>query len=193
MRTWMMAAVAAMSLAACGQLGLGGASGSGPALPAPQQGVTAPSVLTPPTTPVEQVNISSANREEVMANLNDLLNQAGQHFAPGFAPPQGFADETTSLQPATDHRWRFNLSANTEYRILGVCDVDCSNVDIELVDSRGGVVASDVLPDDYPVVSFTPPADGTYYARLMMQSCTRAPCYAAMRVVTAGAAAPTGK
>ena len=31
-----------------------------------------------PTTPVEQVNISSANREEVMANLNDLLNQAGQ-------------------------------------------------------------------------------------------------------------------
>lgn len=189
MRTWMMAAAAAMTLAACGQMG----GNSGPALPTPQPGVTAPSVQTRPTGNVEQVTISDSNRQQIMANLTDLLNQAGQQFAGGMSPPQGFSDETTSLQPGTDHHWQFNLHAGTPYVVLGVCDADCSNVDIELIDSRGGVVASDMLPDDYPVVQFTPPADGTYYARLLMQTCTRAPCYAAMRVVAASAAAPANK
>ena len=188
MRTWMMAAAAVVMLAGCGQLG----GGNGVALPAPQAGVQAPSVQARPTGSVEQVNISDSNRQEVIANLTDLLNQAGEHFATGFTPPQGFTDQTASLQPGTDYHWQFALHANTEYRFLGVCDVDCSNVDIEVIDGRGGVVASDMLPDDYPVVSFTPPTDGTYYARLLMQSCTRAPCYAALRVVTAGAA-PAGK
>lgn len=186
-----MAAAAACMVAACGQLGMGG--NSGPPLPAPQAGVQAPSVQTRPTGNVEQVRITDANRQQILGNLNDLLNQAGNQFAPGMSPPQGFADENTNLQPGTDHHWQFNLTGGTPYVVLGVCDADCSNVDIELIDSRGGVVASDMLPDDYPVVQFTPPSNGTYYARLLMQSCTRAPCYAAMRVVAASPQSGGGK
>jgi hypothetical protein len=80
-----------------------------------------------------------------------------------------------------------------EYRIIGACDGDCTNVDIELIDSRGGVVASDLLPDDYPVVSYTPSADGVFYARALMQACTVAPCFAGMRVLSASPAQVTGK
>ena len=99
MRAFVMAATAACMLAACGQLGMGG--NSGPPLPAPQPGVQAPSVQTRPTGNVEQVRISDANRQQILGNLNDLLNQAGNQFAPGMSPPQGFADENTNLQPGT--------------------------------------------------------------------------------------------
>jgi hypothetical protein len=184
MRTMMLAAAAAMALTACDALNTGG----GARLPTPQQGVQVPSTQTPPATPPEQVRIDDNNRREVLANIGQQLDQIGANFAAGFTPPEGFADETAALQPATDHVWRFDLTANTPYVIIGACDVDCSNVDIELVDSRGGVVASDMLNDDYPVVQYMPTENGTYYARLLMQSCTRAPCYAGMRVLTTGAA-----
>jgi hypothetical protein len=182
-RQAVFAAMAALALAACNQ-------SSGTTLPPPQAGVQQPSVQTPPATPPEQVRISDTNRREVLGNIADQLNQIGANFASGWAAPQGFSDETAALQPGTAHVWRFDLTANTQYSIIGACDVDCSNVDIELIDSRGGVVASDMLGNDYPVVNYTPTENGTYYARLLMQACTRAPCYAGMRVLAAPAGAP---
>ena len=52
-----------------------------------------------------------------------------------------------------------------------------------------------MLPDDYPVVTYTPAANGNYIVRILMQACTVAPCYAGARVTTASAsgAAATGK
>jgi hypothetical protein len=189
MRALLMAAAAALSLAACGQMG----GNSGPALPTPQAGVQAPSVQQRPTGEVRQINITDENRRMVLGNINDLLNQSAEHFAPGFIAVQGVADQTPAVQPGADYRMQVNLAANTEYRILGVCDADCSNADIELIDSRGGVVASDMLPDDYPVVNYTPSAAGTYYVRYLMQSCTQAPCYAGVRVLQAPASGGGGK
>jgi hypothetical protein len=42
-----------------------------------------------------------------------------------------------------------------------------------------------MLPDDYPVVNFTPQANGQYMVRLLMQSCATAPCFAGTRALTA--------
>lgn len=183
MRHILLAAAAALALSACGQ-------GSGARLPAPQAGVQAPSVQTPPATPPEQITISPENRRQVEANITEQLNGIAQNFAAGMSAPAGSNDEVTSLQPGTDHVWQINLAANTPYTLVGACDADCSNVDIELIDSRGGVIASDMLPDDYPVVNYQPTEAGTYYARLLMQACTRAPCYTGMRLLTSTGAAP---
>ncbi len=187
------AAAAALALAGCNQLGLGGGSGSGPPLPAPQAGTQAPQVLTPPAETPRRANIDAATRTSLVNNITDLLNQEAANFAAGQAAPAGFADEIVPMEPRTDHRWRFDLVAGTPYTIIGACDGDCTNVDIELIDSRGGVVASDMLPDDYPVVNYTPSANGTYYARALLQVCTVAPCFVGMRVLTPSAAASTGK
>jgi len=73
--------------------------------------------------------------------------------------------------------------------MLGVCDGDCTNVDIEVIDMEtGGVVADDVLPDDFPVVNFAPQADGDYMVRIMLRQCSVAPCYVGARVLTGGGA-----
>lgn len=187
MRNVMVAAVAAAALAACNMIpGLGGGGGTGPALPAPQAGVQAPTVLTPPETAAQRGRLDDATRTALTTNITQLLDAEAQQFAAGMSPPQGFSDEIATMEPRTDHRWQFNLTAGQPYTIIGACDGDCTNVDIELIDSRGGVVASDLLPDDYPVVTYTPETTGVFYARALMQACTVAPCYAGMRVLTPG-------
>ncbi len=121
--------------------------------------------------------------------LNDVQGAHGG----GLAPAAGLSDEVTGLQPGTDHRWQVSLSGGVNYRIIGACDNECSNLDIELIDaSTGGVVASDLLPDDFPVVNYSPPANGNYIVRIMMQTCTIAPCFAGARILSGGGAA-TGK
>lgn len=188
MRKILLAAVAAMALSACNQ------AGGGPALPPVQPGAQAPSVQAPPSGPVEQLRITDENRRQVEANIVDQLNQIGQGAATGASPPQGFQDALVALQPGTDHRFTIGLTGGAQYSFIGACDADCSNVDLELIDmTTGGVVGSDMLDDDFPVVHFQPSADGQYMVRLLMQNCTRAPCYAGARALTypaSAAAAP---
>lgn len=178
MRQMLFAAAAGLALAACGQ------GGSGPQLPPVQPGAQAPSTQTPGTA-TQQANITTAVRQQLIGQVGTLLDQTQQQFAAGMVAPTGMADEVRPMQPGTDHRWTVNLIANTPYTIIGACDGDCTNIDIELIDmATGGVVSGDMLADDYPVVNFSPPADGVYLVRLLMQTCTIAPCYAGGRVLT---------
>lgn len=178
MRQLMLAAAAALALGACG------GSANGPPLPKVQAGATPPSTQSP-ASPTEQTTVTDEVRQQLVAQASELLNQVQSQFAPGLSALNGQADVVTPMQPGTDNRFVVNLTAGTDYAFLGVCDGDCTNVDIELISMEtGGVVANDMLPDDYPVVGFTPPADGAYMVRTLMQVCTRAPCYAGTRVLT---------
>jgi predicted small lipoprotein YifL len=172
----LIAAAAVLALAACNQ-------GSGPDLPKTQEGAQAPSQQTAST--AQQATITDEVRQQLIQNIGDQLSQFQSQAAPNAPRAEGLVDEIIPLQPGTDHRWQVNLTGGTAYTILGACDGDCTNVDIELIDVRtGGVVASDVLPDDYPLVTYTPAANGQHIVRIMMQTCTVAPCYAGARVLT---------
>lgn len=178
-RRWVVAAAAVVALAACDQ-------GSGPKLPqADANAQNAPSRQTV-TAPTGQANLTAEQRAQLEGLVKNFLDGATQRFAQGMAPAPGFNDQVAALQPGHDDRWQVNLAGGTAYRILGACDNECSNLDIELIDSHGGVVASDVLPDDFPVVNFTPAANGTYYVRTMLQTCTVAPCYVGARILVNG-------
>jgi hypothetical protein len=179
-RKVLVAAAAVLALSACNQ------AGSGPALPPVQPGAQAPSVQTPAPSQAQQGNITPQVRQQLIDNIGQQLNQIGQNFASGQTPPQGFTDQIVPMQPSTDHRFAIALTAGTAYTFIGACDGDCTNVDIELIDgTTGGVVASDMLSDDFPVVSFTPSANGNYIVRLLMQQCSVAPCFAGARVLQA--------
>lgn len=179
MRQMMLAAAAALALAACGQ------QGSGPPLPPTQAGAQAPSTQTGSS--AQQANITPEQRAQLEQLVTSYLDAVQTNFGGGMAPAQGFSDQLIGLQPGTDHRWQVNLVGGAAYRVIGACDNECSNMDIELIDMRtGGVVASDMLPDDIPVVNFTPAADGQYVVRMLMQTCTVAPCWAGARVLSQG-------
>jgi hypothetical protein len=135
---------------------------------------------------VRQAQISDEQREQFLGRVRQYLDMAAQHpeVGGGLSAAPGFNDESAAMQPGTDHRWQVELVGGTAYRVIGACDDDCTNLDMELIDvSTGGVVASDMLPDDFPVVQFTPQANGRYIVRLLMQTCGGAPCFAGGRVL----------
>jgi hypothetical protein len=69
-----------------------------------------------------------------------------------------------------------DLNFGKSYQMVGVCDNDCSDVDLEIYDPSGNKVASDVLDDDTPVVSLQPGKSGTYRIKVMMIKCSADPC-----------------
>lgn len=171
-------AAAALSLAACGQ------PGSGPPLPKGEEGaINAPSEINAPAAE-GQAALTAEQRAQLEQLVRTYLDEAVRRNGGGMAPAAGFSDEIADLQPGADHRWQVDLLGGANYRILGGCDNECSNLDIELVDARGAVVASDLGPNDFPVVNFTPAANGRYIVRVMMQACSVAPCYAGARVMS---------
>jgi hypothetical protein len=189
-RHFLLAAAAAVTLAACNMLP---GQTSGPPMPPVQAGAQAPTVLTPQAGVAQATNITAEQRQQLIANIGQQLDTFTGNFGGGKAPPAGFTDQINPLQPGTDHRLVMDLTANTPYTFVGACDGDCTNVDIELISmTTGGVVASDTLPDDYPVVNFTPPANGQYMVRTMLQNCTVAPCYVGMRALAEAPGAPGG-
>lgn len=200
MRKIVLAAVAGLALAACGQLPAppgqqqqGQQGGNAQQLPQPQPGAQAPSTQTA-ATGTQQAMLTPDQRRQLEELVASYLNTVQTNFGGGMGPAPGFTDQVAGLQPGTDHRWQVNLVGGTQYRVIGACDNECSNMDIELIDMRtGGVVASDMLPDDYPVVDFTPPANGQYVVRMLMQTCTIAPCFAGARVLTQSSGGTPGK
>ena len=69
-----------------------------------------------------------------------------------------------------------NLQRGKGYAVAGVCDNDCSDLDLILLDNRGRVVDQDDSTDDAPVVTVTPSKTGTYRVRVRMYECSVDPC-----------------
>ncbi len=135
-----------------------------------------------PTGP--QAEINEAKRAELITLTKGYLDSASGQLAVGFLPA-GIEDEVVALQPNGAHRWDVALRAGVSYRIIGVCDNECSNLDMEVHDAGGNVVGVDVLDDDVPLVNVAPATDQTYTVRLIMKTCTVAPCYSGARVLQA--------
>ena len=62
------------------------------------------------------------------------------------------------------------------YLALGVCDDDCGDLDVYVLDADGEIVASDVLIDAEPMVEFKVHRRATFFVGASMESCAAADC-----------------
>ena len=60
---------------------------------------------------------------------------------------------------------------------VGVCDADCSDLDLVLRDARGRVLVQDTLVDDTPVVRYRATATQSATLNVIMASCSTSICY----------------
>jgi hypothetical protein len=71
----------------------------------------------------------------------------------------------------------FDLNEGTSYLAVGVCDQDCSDIDLYLLDENGNVVAEDQGGEDHAVVEVTPAWTGSFTLRVKMYECSVEPCH----------------
>jgi hypothetical protein len=129
-----------------------------------------------------QISLTEAQRAEYRSVALNYLNDAAKELAKGFSPVVGVQDSINAMQPTEVQAWRLTLKRGETYRILGACDNECSDLDLELLDPAGKIIERDTLPDSAPVINIRPAADGVFSARVVMKTCTLAPCYAAARL-----------
>jgi hypothetical protein len=121
------------------------------------------------------VDNSQGGGDEWTRQVVNLLNQAAS-TATGSGMRRTHTPYIGSLRAGASTNHSVQLNGGTSYSLIGVCDNDCSDFDLRLFDPNGREVASDVLTDDTPVVSWTPRRTGTYTVRAIMTSCSSEPC-----------------
>ena len=115
---------------------------------------------------------TAQSTEQVWSQLSSQSTRASNEGFARFNYIIGYLDNDS--EPVDN--WPVYLTAGSSYRIIGVCDNDCSDVDLALEDSDRNVLVSDVLEDDLPILNFTPSTSATYWIRPTMAVCSVDPC-----------------
>ncbi len=72
------------------------------------------------------------------------------------------------------------LNPGIDYRMVGVCDRDCNDLDLVVFDANGAVIAQDTSTTSQPVVAIQSSYAGNFTVQVQMFNCTVAPCYYAV-------------
>jgi len=92
----------------------------------------------------------------------------------------GYTMATDIYQGRLDDDASTNLTVTLErgkdYMMWGVCDQDCTDIDLVIYDSDGDEIDSDLQTDDKPLVHVVPPRDGRYKIKVTMVTCSANPC-----------------
>ena len=118
---------------------------------------------------------AAAPQDEWVAQVRRLLQQAGKTFEDlGYSMTNGIY--TGSLNNGRNEMVSLDLDIGTQYQIMGACDTDCSDLDLELYDPAGNKIDQDVEMDDAPIVAVTPRRSATYRVKVVMAACSAEPC-----------------
>lgn len=110
-----------------------------------------------------------------LARADQLVGEANYSRAAG--PFAG------GLRRGEARRFSLTLRAGQEYRIVGVCDQRCRDMNLRLFDANGVLVREDVLRDTVPTMEVRPNATGVHEIEVLMPACAAAgPCFFAFNV-----------
>ena len=105
--------------------------------------------------------------------ITQLFAKAASIYKDKGYTPTG-SDQRGELAAGAETRLTVKVTGGTSFSIVGVCDLDCGNLDIRLFGIDGKEVAKDVEDDDFPIVNFD--KAGTYTVQLTMVACKSDPC-----------------
>jgi len=97
-----------------------------------------------------------------------ILNSGFQVVTPMVT--NGINGGATANHPVT-------MNAGRQYVILGVCDNDCSDLDLRLYGPDGSQIIQDIALDDHPTLRLMAPVTGSYRLDVIMATCRQNPCY----------------
>jgi hypothetical protein len=119
---------------------------------------------------------------------SEFENQVRTYLDAGkvFAESQGWeltvGPVTGAMEEGGSRTHTLAMVRGVDYLIVGVCDNDCSDVDVKLYDPQGKLVQQDVLVDDAPVVEHRTAVTKRHRIEVIMASCSFAPCHYGINV-----------
>lgn len=162
-----------------------GAGTTNPAPAAPQASpVQPPTIQTRPpaevTSPPRLVS-AGTTRPEQAAELNRyeqvVADQLNAYAAALVADGYTLYDIGSGiLEENASEDFEIVMEGGYAYAVVGVCDQDCDDLDLLLLDSRGDLVAEDTEEDDVPVVLTEVQISDTYRISAEMYTCSGATC-----------------
>jgi hypothetical protein len=108
---------------------------------------------------------------QVQSQLINIARRVNSRFKPTHRPV------IDQMEGGSSDEFTVNLRSGIQYAVVGVCDEDCSDLDLQVFDSNGNLVASDRDNDDIPVVPISPRWTGQFTVRAEMARCSTNPCY----------------
>lgn len=75
------------------------------------------------------------------------------------------------------------LTAGVSYSIIGVCDNDCSRLQLVLATADRNELATDRRGENFPVVRYTPTETRAFRVKIVMEACQVSPCWYGVAVV----------
>lgn len=105
--------------------------------------------------------------QKQMDKAAETLAGSGFHYG-------GYSHEG-QLNKGASERLTVRLGGGSS-QFVGLCDNDCSDIDLLVYDANGKKVDEDVENDDYPVVSVSPNGNSVYTLVVQMATCTADPC-----------------
>lgn len=175
---WVTGAVVA-TVAVLGVIGILSEHSATPGAGVPQAAYTPPQQAPSQPTPSAAVNTQPQNvilsqlQQAQMALAQQGFQVVGQPFSGSLAQGQ------TWNVPA-------QLYAGVEYRVLGVCDGDCGDLDLIVYDASGAMLTQDTTVTSQPMVALQPGYNGNYVIQVQMYNCRAAPCYYALALYGRG-------
>ena len=124
---------------------------------------------------------SQTQPEELFASLSNVLAQFG-------AEPSVHSGTLLNQESRSEI---VTLSPLKEYTIAGFCDLNCSDLDLEVFDPDHNAIAEDTLPDDAPLLTIVPLTRGEHRIRVSMYACSNASgCQWKLNVYEQGSTTP---
>ena len=128
-----------------------------------------------PSSAEVNMNASASNKAEDgwLAEAQKISREIVQAEDPAAAE---LLLQAGGLPPAGRYSYTVNLKAGQYYTFFADCDYDCSNIDLELKNAGGQVMAKDFETDDAPMFGFRPQEAGTYSVDVVMSTCEDREC-----------------
>jgi hypothetical protein len=112
--------------------------------------------------------VSATMATPVQDVVAQLFEKADELFADKGLTPTGWQQQG-KLKNGAESTLTVSLKGDKTFAFVGMCDGDCSNVDMYVSDSKGKLVDSDEEDDDFPIVVVN--GGGTYKVRVVMKAC----------------------
>ena len=83
---------------------------------------------------------------------------------------------TDKVRPEETETYRVTLDGGRQYRIVSICDSDCNNVDLRILDIEGEILDIDIELNEFPEVETTPANTAQYQVGVSIPGCHESRC-----------------